>query len=435
MKILHYSLGFPPERSGGLVRYSIDLAKEQANHGNEVTFLYPGRLSFIHKDPYIKKDKKHSEKNFISFSLVNSLPLPIFGGIKIPNDFNKKVNPLIFKKFLLKIKPDVIHIHTIMGLYKEFFTTAHDLHIKIIFTSHDYFGIAPEPTFFYMGGNYIDNNSVHQWIKISQTALSTKKLRLFQSKLYPVIRIIAKFLKVNYSANTSKKDSVRNKQKRIVDFKNLKQYYLDIFAMIDFFHFNSTLSQKIYSLYLNLNVNNFKCISITNKRIKNRLDIHSTHVPLRVGYIGQYKDFKGFYDFLKLTRILGNIVEFHIYGSNQKVKLPPNIFNHGKFSDNGLREVYENLDVLIVPSKWKETFGFVTLEALSFGTKVLVSKNVGSKDLIDDKFIFNSIDDVPNILKHISEYSKPHVKEMNDHYFEMQRLYRYCNIGEKNVKN
>ena len=29
MKILHYSLGFPPYRSGGLTKFSMDLMREQ----------------------------------------------------------------------------------------------------------------------------------------------------------------------------------------------------------------------------------------------------------------------------------------------------------------------------------------------------------------------------------------------------------------------
>ncbi len=44
--------------------------------------------------------------------------------------------------------------------------------------------------------------------------------------------------------------------------------------------------------------------------------------------------------------------------------------------------IFENTDVLIVPSIWNETFGFITLEALSYGVPVLVTNKVGDKDLV-----------------------------------------------------
>ncbi len=46
--------------------------------------------------------------------------------------------------------------------------------------------------------------------------------------------------------------------------------------------------------------------------------------------------------------------------------------------------IFEETDVLIMPSVWNETFGFTVLEALSHGVPVIVSKNVGAKDLLED---------------------------------------------------
>ena len=40
MKILHYSLGLPPFRSGGLTKYSMDLINQQAKLGADISLLY-----------------------------------------------------------------------------------------------------------------------------------------------------------------------------------------------------------------------------------------------------------------------------------------------------------------------------------------------------------------------------------------------------------
>ena len=49
MRILHYSLGFPPYRSGGLTKFCLDLMIEQKNEGDEVALLWPGQMGFIDK--------------------------------------------------------------------------------------------------------------------------------------------------------------------------------------------------------------------------------------------------------------------------------------------------------------------------------------------------------------------------------------------------
>lgn len=46
MKILHYALGFPPYRSGGLTKYCIDLLLAQKAAGHDVAMMWPGAFSF-----------------------------------------------------------------------------------------------------------------------------------------------------------------------------------------------------------------------------------------------------------------------------------------------------------------------------------------------------------------------------------------------------
>ncbi|MDU0350271.1 glycosyltransferase, partial [Enterococcus sp. 3MOLP] len=77
-----------------------------------------------------------------------------------------------------------------------------------------------------------------------------------------------------------------------------------------------------------------------------------------------------------------------IYGNEKKV-YNSNVEVLGKYSPIQKKEVFNNIDILIVPSKCKETFGLVVLEALSLGTPVLVSENVGAKDLLEENLIFS----------------------------------------------
>ena len=85
--------------------------------------------------------------------------------------------------------------------------------------------------------------------------------------------------------------------------------------------------------------------------------------------------------------------------------IPPSIESYmniiGSYNYDDLYKIFEKTDLLVVPSLCKETFSFVTLEALSYGVPVVVSNNVGAKDIVEDKksgFIVNMDD---NSLKEI----------------------------------
>lgn len=424
MKILHYTLGFSPYRSGGLVKYVTDLMKEQNRKNNQVFALYPGQINILKKHVYIKKSKN---KIVESYQIINSLPLPLFGGIKIPRDFMITTSKKVYKDFLKSINPDVIHVHTLMGIHKEFFDVASEMGIPIIFTSHDYFGLAPEPTFFFEGSSYDKTNTVNDWINASKNSWTTSKLRLFQSRYYPVAKTIFNNLKIKKSDKNSKHINIHDLNCKDTEYVELKKYYKSIFSKITIFHFNSNLAKEIYIRNLR-SIKKYKTITITNSQIKNRNNHKRNSEIQKIAYIGPDEEFKGFYEFLELAKLFrdNKKFEFHTYGYYPKNNIE-NIIQNGKYNFNELDSIYESIDILIVPSKWKETFGMITIEALSYGTKVYISENVGSKELIDRCNWFTDVNDLATkILSNRSDNNKKieiknialHEKEIMDLYLE-----------------
>lgn len=55
---------------------------------------------------------------------------------------------------------------------------------------------------------------------------------------------------------------------------------------------------------------------------------------------------------------------------------------YGRYTYADLETIFDNTDLVIVPSVWQETFGYIVLEALSCGVPVLLSGNVGAKDIL-----------------------------------------------------
>lgn len=148
MTIIHYFLGFPPLRSGGMTRYAVDLMQEQVKLGLEVIALYPN-MNFVPFNKKIRFTYQNSYKGIKCYSLKGALPIPLLYGIKDPVDYIIDLSAFdeTIRSFFLQIKPDVVHVHSLMGLPIEVLQIAKQMGIKTVFTSHDYFGLCPKVNF------------------------------------------------------------------------------------------------------------------------------------------------------------------------------------------------------------------------------------------------------------------------------------------------
>lgn len=416
MKILHYTLGFEPARSGGLINYATDLMKEQLQSGHQVFALYPGKkLLTSQKIKFLFLQKE----GITRISLRNSLPLALFGGIKSPADFMAPVEVASYLNFLKKIQPEVVHLHTLMGLHLEFLEACQELNIPTIFSSHDYFGLAPEPNFFDGKTSYHQNNTALNWQKASKDAWSTKKLRLFQSSFYPLLRTIGRRLP---QKKVIQQDPFSAKK---AEYQALKSYYLKMFRLITTFHFNSQVAESVYRKNLPFRLNG-QVLSITTNNIYPRAIAQKDLAEkINVAYIGPEKNFKGFAEFLQLAKVFpAEEYRFHTFGYAVK-KSYFNIQQHGRFVQADLASVYHQIDLLIVPSQWQETFGLIVLEALSFQIPVLVSQKVGAKDILPKHWQYKNLADLIDKLKKFDfTFSPVHLKDMSQHNEEILTLYR-----------
>lgn len=196
MIILHYTLGFPPYRSGGLTKYAQDLMLTQIELGHNVCALYPGDISAIRRKTFIKKKK--DIQGIIVFELKNPLPVPLLYGEKDSKAFtnDKRLDSKNVKEFLNVINPDVFHIHTLMGLPYSLIKIVHEKGIKIVYTSHDYFGLCLKVNFIDIEGHLCNEANEKKCFQCNQNAPSIFYLRIRNSKIIILIKKIASFLKM-----------------------------------------------------------------------------------------------------------------------------------------------------------------------------------------------------------------------------------------------
>lgn len=450
MKILHYNLGLPPYRSGGLTKYSLDLIKYQSQIGHDISLLYPGQINPITKNK-IKENKSYGDIKV--FELINPLPVSLTGGVKEPSLFMKKINDINFyKEFLIKEKPDIIHIHTLMGLHAEFIFLVKELNIPILFSSHDYFGICPKVNLLNSKGEICNSYQFgKECIACNLYSYSLPLIYFMQSHLYKnikstkIMEIIKKKKKKSFIIDENNKNEGDND----IDinlanqYVNLRKYYLDILNNIDLIHFNSTIAKEEFEKFIRVKS---ETIQISHSDIKDNRVIKSydSKKRLKLGFMGPSDKYKGLpllLDALKVLKKRGNMDwELNIYGSNTPPKddsYGDNIHFYGSYNHNDLKEIFDNIDVLIIPSIWKETFGFIGLEAMSYGVPVLVSKNVGFKDLIINKKTGIIIDSEKQALANEIEFllgNRQYLKSINENINNLDFKFDFIVHNEEILK-
>lgn len=185
--------------------------------------------------------------------------------------------------------------------------------------------------------------------------------------------------------------------------------------MIDVFHCNSKHTEEIYRRFLPKIATDV--VPITHKGINDKRRIKTfSNDCLNICFVGSTAQYKGL---PMLIDILKTIDErkwkLFVWGGKvgHDVTLP--IYYRGAFSNAMLEEVYGNTDLVVVPSIWDETFSFVTLEALSFGTPVLVSTHVGAQDVVrrySPHFIYSTKEELKSLLAKIMNDRTP-LKDYN----------------------
>lgn len=405
MRILHYSLGFPPYRTGGLTKFCIDLMQQQLKDGNEVSLLWPGKMQFLNSRTNIRE---HNSVNGVgNYEVINPLPMPYDEGIKDFECFRRPGDKTTYEQFLNLKKPDVIHIHTLMGLHKSFLEVARDKGIWLVFTAHDFFPICPKVTLFRNGKICNTIDSCKECGVCNNTALSVRKIQLLQSPVYRKFKdsaLVKSLRKRHREAYLSDEVKTNNQAVGSVeDYRELRDYYYSLLKMMDMIHYNSSITKRIYEQLFDLPDN--VIVSITHADIADhRVRRTFKDNLLRIRYLGPEADYKGYYILRRATDQLWEerksfVLDVHFFVDNK-----PDYMNcHDRFSYSDLEDIFNNTDVLVCPSIWYETFGFTVLEALSYGIPVIISNFVGAKDVLADGagIVIEDIDSekIYNVLK------------------------------------
>lgn len=389
MKILHYALGFPPYRSGGLTKLCVDLMVQQAKEGHTVAMLWPGQMGFVNPKVAIKKHEnvKLSGQDIQSFEVINPLPVSFDEGIADIAAFTKNVEAEAYRRLFDNFQPDVIHVHTLMGLHKSFLEAAKDKKIRLVFTAHDFFPVCPKVTMFRHGAVCDCVQTCENCGICNANALSLNKIKILQSPAYRKLKnssIVKKLRKQHRDGYLSEAtaDDTADPVGTADDYKKLRNYYYSLLKLMDMIHYNSSVTKKVYESVFDLP--NSCIVVITHSDIKDNRKVKDYSGDcLHIRYLGPQSGAKG-YQLLKsaLDKLWNVQQNFFLDVHFEPMEPAPYIKSHERYSYTELKKIFDETDILVTPSIWYETFGFTVLEALSYGVPVIISGNVGAKDIL-----------------------------------------------------
>lgn len=292
-----------------------------------------------------------------------------------------------FDKFLEIEKPDIVNFHHLDGVGASLISNAKERGISTIFTVHDYWCICPR--LFLLNRNYDLCSGPDYGLKCASC----------MEVGFDPINVTTYMMRYDYV----KKVLVEKTDKIIAVSDSVKKRLVE----------EGFPPDNIIVIYPYVDVDEHK-----NERINtDRQEKEPSH--LKVGYIGAINPYKGVHVLIDAVKKLKNEnrsnIETHLYGgvdplfkeTFQNLIEDASIHVHGPYRKEELLHIFDEIDVLVVPSIVPETGPLVVQEGLRHGIPVIGSNIGGLTNYIkpDYGYLFSTGDSVElyKVLSRISE--------------------------------
>lgn len=389
MKILHLAIGRKPVYTGGSVLSGEDLMAAQLTQGHEVAVLIPGPSRWWSS---VSVERVTSTDRIATYEVINPLPVALTSGVGLPRRYIKTVPQTVYVRFLNQLKPDVIHVQSIMGFHLSFFEAAKALGIPLVMTTRDYYPWCLRVSFFDRDQRLCDGPNPQKCAQCNQGAgLPILWERLIRSRLYRQLKHHPLITRIRISGRKQLHDeatrSVSKPSLKPVDVEGtawLLEHNRRIVSLMDHLHANSPISAATYHRFVDVPTT---VLPIARAVLPEPGVLRTSFDDgFRIGFVGGMASGKGLPVLLEALSYLPSSFRWVLWGDHYEALgiKNPQVEDRGRYQRDDLKSVFSSMDVLVVPSTWIESFGFVVVEALSYGLPVLCSDQVGAAFLLND---------------------------------------------------
>jgi len=345
MKLLQINTTLKTSATGNI---AFQLSEMVIEDGNESFIAYSGRYSKIKKNHNLIRIG--SKFDFYWHAMMTR----IF-------DLHGFSSTFATKKLLKTIEllsPDIIHLHNLHGYYvniKLLFEYLSFAKIPVVWTMHDCWAFTGHC-------DHFEDIDCHKWKKSCSNCP--------QKTQYP-----ASYIYDNSKMNYINKKYLFNSLESltIVPVSN----WLESKLKESFFH---NYSSNVIHNGIDLDV--FK---ISDERVfRNKFNLENKIILL--GVASKWSRKKGFFEFLKLSKLLDDNFLIVLVGTSSKVQknLPSNILGLPRIHDQiNLADIYSSSDLFINLS-FEDSYPTTNLEAISCGLPVITYMTGGSPESVEE---------------------------------------------------
>lgn len=463
MRTVQVNWGWPPRQTGGPIGYVADLSRELVRLGHQVFVFYAGDTDITGRC----RVKRRQEEGVELVSCLNS-----------PNNFLPSGLPLrecreaetegIFRRFLAEIKPDLVHVHSLLGLSGSILEIPNSMGIRSVVSLHNYWFVCPRVDLL-RPPSYSLCPGPDQGLNCSLCAPRAGLRELRRARLKGAWKNVIKgrpalkrFLQRNLLGVNKLRRSLLDLEKKGIESlppeepdPALAEEYL--FREV---YLRDLLVQKVDLL---IAVSNYvkdrfiehgipqEKIAVVHSGIRSRdrlmefarREPGALHDPLTFGFFGPVLPYKGVHVLVEaFNHLPPSSARLRIYGSGdskyllQLMKKANGSVHFGGAFKN-LTDILPEFDVTVVPPIWHDNAPLVVLESLASGKPIIGADIGGIPDFVQNGInglLFTPGDPLdlagkmrkllesPQLTASLRENIKP-PKSMTEHARELSEVY------------
>ncbi len=288
----------------------------------------------------------------------------------------------------LDYKKTIVHIHGwTKCLSSSIFSICKKKNFKVVLTLHDYFTICP-------------NGGLYNYKKCDLCELKPMSLKCIfcncdsRNYFFKLYRIIRQFI-----------------QNKIV---GLDRYKMDAISI-------SNLSEELLKKRISKNAKIHRVYNpVDFDRIPKIIDFNKNEYFLYVGRLSKEKGADIFCEAVTRAKQRGIVV-----GDGSELNYLKDKYSNIEFvgwkNSEDVKKYMKNAKALIFPSRWYETMGLTVVETMQYGIPVFVRKNTAACELVSEKNLFYSVEELVDLIKEFKCDCKPKLSLQN---FERREYYK-----------
>jgi glycosyltransferase involved in cell wall biosynthesis len=418
-------VGAWPEIVGGVCNYTRPLHYALAERGAEVHYLFSGAT----KGDYDFKWKSYLRElrktdNIVWYEIVNSKNM-IHNYFNPLLDIESKATERIIGDLLDRVRPDVMHVHEIIGLPSSIIDQALERGINVFVTVHEYWWLCQHRVMVDYNGRVCDGpyNIQRCSFCVSQRR-ENQKSATFRAKLRFTLKNRTPRLFQIWTMTKSKFEKTKEPTTTV----NLEWGNIDYLAL---YEKDAALEKALVKrLWKNIERLNKvrKVIAVSNdvKDILIRYGVRSENITVQhigsdlhgenrshrkqvdpslitLGYIGGVGYYKGVHNLVEVfTRLPDGLkmkAELKIFGAYDKSYYnairqrylmnqidADRVKFYGRYSKNDLDEILNQIDIMVLPSLCNDTAPQTLFEAYSAQIPVIAPNIGGFPDFVKQNY-------------------------------------------------